>query len=62
MVKEGAVVIDVGIHRIKDNSEKGYHVVGGNVLLPESAPLGKKKARHGCAQLLTIVLYHIWIH
>lgn len=28
MVKEGAVVIDVGIHRIKDNSEKGYHVVG----------------------------------
>ncbi len=28
MVKEGAVVIDVGIHRIKDNSEKGYHIVG----------------------------------
>ena len=27
----------------------------------ESAPLGKKKARHGCAQLLTIVLYHIGI-
>lgn len=28
MVKAGAVVIDVGIHRIKDNSEKGYHIVG----------------------------------
>ena len=28
MIKEGAVVIDVGIHRIKDNSEKGYHIVG----------------------------------
>mgnify|MGYP003289630645 FL=1 len=28
MVKDGAVVIDVGIHRIKDNSEKGYHIVG----------------------------------
>ena len=28
MVKEGAVVIDVGIHRIKDNSEKGYHIIG----------------------------------
>lgn len=28
MVKEGAVVIDVGIHRIKDNSEKGYHITG----------------------------------
>ena len=28
MVKEGAVVIDVGIHRIKDDSEKGYHIVG----------------------------------
>ncbi len=28
MVKEGAVIIDVGIHRIKDNSEKGYHIVG----------------------------------
>ena len=28
MVKEGAVVIDVGIHRIEDNSEKGYHIVG----------------------------------
>jgi methylenetetrahydrofolate dehydrogenase (NADP+) / methenyltetrahydrofolate cyclohydrolase len=29
MVKEGAVVIDVGIHRVDDNSsEKGYHLVG----------------------------------
>lgn len=28
MVKEGAVVIDVGIHRITDTSEKGYHIVG----------------------------------
>ena len=28
MVKEGAVVVDVGIHRIKDNSEKGYHIIG----------------------------------
>jgi methylenetetrahydrofolate dehydrogenase (NADP+) / methenyltetrahydrofolate cyclohydrolase len=28
MVKEGAVVIDVGIHRIKDDSEKGYYVTG----------------------------------
>lgn len=28
MVKEGAVVVDVGIHRIKDDSEKGYHIVG----------------------------------
>lgn len=28
MVKEGAVVIDVGIHRIEDNSEKGYYVTG----------------------------------
>lgn len=28
MVKEGAVVIDVGIHRISDDSEKGYHITG----------------------------------
>lgn len=28
MVKQGAVVIDVGIHRIPDASEKGYHIVG----------------------------------
>lgn len=28
MVKKGAVVIDVGIHRIEDESEKGYHLMG----------------------------------
>lgn len=28
MVKKGAVVIDVGIHRIEDSSEKGYHITG----------------------------------
>lgn len=28
MVKQGVVVIDVGIHRMDDNSEKGYHIVG----------------------------------
>ena len=28
LVKEGAVVVDVGINRIEDNSEKGYHIVG----------------------------------
>jgi methylenetetrahydrofolate dehydrogenase (NADP+)/methenyltetrahydrofolate cyclohydrolase len=29
MVKEGAVVIDVGIHRIPDEkAEKGYHITG----------------------------------
>lgn len=29
MVKEGAVVIDVGIHRISDaNSAKGYQIIG----------------------------------
>lgn len=28
MVKAGAVVIDVGIHRIDDSSEKGYHITG----------------------------------
>lgn len=28
MVKEGAVVVDVGIHRIPDDSEKGYHITG----------------------------------
>ena len=27
-VKEGAVIIDVGINRIKDDSEKGYKLVG----------------------------------
>lgn len=28
MVKEGAVVIDVGIHRIPANNDKGYRIVG----------------------------------
>ena len=28
MVKDGAVVIDVGINRVEDNSEKGYKIVG----------------------------------
>jgi methylenetetrahydrofolate dehydrogenase (NADP+) / methenyltetrahydrofolate cyclohydrolase len=37
MVKEGAVVIDVGIHRILDKSEKGYHIVG-DVKFDEVAP------------------------
>ena len=27
-VKEGAVIIDVGINRVKDDSEKGYKLVG----------------------------------
>tara|TARA_B100000929_G_scaffold230400_1_gene186800 strand:- start:155 stop:595 length:441 start_codon:yes stop_codon:yes gene_type:complete len=27
-IKDGAVVIDVGINRIEDNSEKGYKLVG----------------------------------
>jgi methylenetetrahydrofolate dehydrogenase (NADP+)/methenyltetrahydrofolate cyclohydrolase len=37
MVKEGAVVIDVGIHRVDDNSEKGYKIVG-DVKFDEVAP------------------------
>jgi methylenetetrahydrofolate dehydrogenase (NADP+)/methenyltetrahydrofolate cyclohydrolase len=37
MVKEGAVVIDVGIHRVSDNSEKGYHIEG-DVKFDEVAP------------------------
>jgi methylenetetrahydrofolate dehydrogenase (NADP+) / methenyltetrahydrofolate cyclohydrolase len=37
MVKEGAVVIDVGIHRLEDNSEKGYHIIG-DVKFDEVAP------------------------
>jgi len=37
MVKEGAVVIDVGIHRVDDNSEKGYKIVG-DVKFEEVAP------------------------
>ena len=28
MVKSGAVVIDVGVNRVDDDSEKGYHLVG----------------------------------
>ncbi|MBF6608833.1 MAG: bifunctional 5,10-methylenetetrahydrofolate dehydrogenase/5,10-methenyltetrahydrofolate cyclohydrolase [Flavobacterium sp.] len=28
MVKDGAVVIDVGITRVSDESEKGYHITG----------------------------------
>ncbi|MFL2602358.1 MAG: bifunctional methylenetetrahydrofolate dehydrogenase/methenyltetrahydrofolate cyclohydrolase FolD [Flavobacteriaceae bacterium] len=28
MVKDGVVVIDVGITRVKDNSEKGYKIIG----------------------------------
>ncbi|MBQ0122975.1 MAG: bifunctional 5,10-methylenetetrahydrofolate dehydrogenase/5,10-methenyltetrahydrofolate cyclohydrolase [Bacteroidales bacterium] len=28
MVKEGAVVVDVGITRVKDSSERGYHIEG----------------------------------
>jgi methylenetetrahydrofolate dehydrogenase (NADP+) / methenyltetrahydrofolate cyclohydrolase len=28
MVKPGAAVIDVGINRVSDSSEKGYHIVG----------------------------------
>ncbi len=28
MVKEGAVVIDVGVNRVDDDSEKGYHLEG----------------------------------
>lgn len=28
MIKEGAVVVDVGITRVEDNTEKGYHLAG----------------------------------
>ena len=28
MVKEGAVIVDVGITRVTDNSAKGYKIVG----------------------------------
>ena len=28
MVKDEVVVIDVGITRVKDNSEKGYKIIG----------------------------------
>ncbi len=37
MVKPGAVVIDVGIHRFIDESPKGYHIVG-DVKFDEVAP------------------------
>ena len=37
MVKEGVVVVDVGITRIPDDSEKGYHLVG-DVAFDEVAP------------------------
>lgn len=37
MVKEGAVVVDVGIHRVEDSSEKGYHITG-DVKFDEVAP------------------------
>lgn len=28
MVKDGVIVVDVGIHRIEDDSPKGYHITG----------------------------------
>ena len=28
MVKDGAIIIDVGITRVSDNSTKGYKIVG----------------------------------
>ena len=28
MIKEGCVIVDVGINRINDSTEKGYHIVG----------------------------------
>jgi methylenetetrahydrofolate dehydrogenase (NADP+)/methenyltetrahydrofolate cyclohydrolase len=37
MVKDGAVVIDVGIHRVNDSSTKGYHLTG-DVKFDEVAP------------------------
>ncbi|MBP5505137.1 MAG: bifunctional methylenetetrahydrofolate dehydrogenase/methenyltetrahydrofolate cyclohydrolase FolD [Bacteroidales bacterium] len=37
MVKEGVVVVDVGITRVPDSSEKGYHLVG-DVAFDEVAP------------------------
>lgn len=37
MVREGAVVIDVGINRVDDSSEKGYKIVG-DVAFDEVAP------------------------
>jgi methylenetetrahydrofolate dehydrogenase (NADP+)/methenyltetrahydrofolate cyclohydrolase len=37
MVKDGAVVVDVGIHRVDANNEKGYRIVG-DVKLDEVIP------------------------
>jgi methylenetetrahydrofolate dehydrogenase (NADP+) / methenyltetrahydrofolate cyclohydrolase len=37
MVKQDAVVIDVGIHRVDDKSEKGFHLTG-DVKFDEVAP------------------------
>ena len=37
MVKDGVVVVDVGITRIPDDSKKGYHLVG-DVAFDEVAP------------------------
>jgi len=37
MVKSGAAVIDVGINRVPEASEKGYHIVG-DVNFDEAAP------------------------
>ena len=28
MIKKGSVIIDVGINRVDNGSEKGYHLVG----------------------------------
>ena len=28
MVSDGAIIIDVGVNRVDDNSDKGYHLVG----------------------------------
>lgn len=41
MVKEGAVIVDVGIHRIADDSEAGYHIVG-DVAFDEVAKIASK--------------------
>lgn len=37
MVKEGAVIVDVGIHRIQADNEKGYKIIG-DVKYDEVAP------------------------
>ena len=28
MIKEGVIILDIGINRVNDNSKKGYHIVG----------------------------------